>query len=126
MGFFGFGKKSGASSGIDWIQLRSAEELDDFIKKESFNKPVILFKHSTSCAISSMAMSRLENYWDIDGEMAVPVYLDLLRHRDISNKIAADLGVIHESPQILIVKDGECVYQASHSQISVADIKRNL
>ncbi|MBL4662003.1 MAG: bacillithiol system redox-active protein YtxJ, partial [Flavobacteriaceae bacterium] len=72
------------------------------------------------------AMNRLENYWDIDEAAIQPVYLDLIAYRDLSNKIATDLGVMHQSPQILIVKDGKCTYQASHSQIDVEDIKQNI
>ncbi len=127
MGFFGFGsKRSEEKSSVNWFRLNTGEDLDQLIQKESFEKPVMLFKHSTRCSISSMALSRLENYWDIDEEALQPVYLDLIANRDISNKIAADLRVTHQSPQILIVKNGKCIYQASHNQIDVEDIKQNL
>lgn len=127
MGFFGFGsKRAEDKSSVNWFPLKASEELDQLIQKDSFEKPVMLFKHSTRCSISSMAMNRLENYWDIDEAAIQPVYLDLIAYRDLSNKIAADLGVMHQSPQILIVKDGKCTYQASHSQIDVEDIKQNI
>lgn len=127
MGFFGFGsKKSEEKGSVNWLRLNSSEDLDQLIQKESFEKPVMLFKHSTRCSISSMALSRLENYWDIDEEALQPVYLDLIAYRNLSNKIAADLGVTHQSPQVLIVKNGKCTYQASHNQIDVEDIKQNL
>jgi bacillithiol system protein YtxJ len=127
MGFFGFGKKnSEQNSSVNWFRLKEAADLDQLIQKDSFEKPVMLFKHSTRCSISSMAINRLESQWDIDEELLQPVYLDLITYRDISNKIAADLDVMHQSPQILIVKDGKCTYQASHSQIDVADIKQNI
>jgi bacillithiol system protein YtxJ len=73
-----------------------------------------------------MAINRLESQWDIDEDALQPVYLDLIAYRDISNKIASDLDVTHQSPQVLIVKDGKCTYQASHSQIDVEDIKQNI
>ncbi|MFT5821562.1 MAG: bacillithiol system protein YtxJ [Crocinitomix sp.] len=128
MGFFGFGskKRSEDNVSVKWLRLNGSEELDQLIQKESFEKPVMLFKHSTRCSISSMALNRLENYWDIDEDTLQPVYLDLIAYRDLSNKIAADLGVAHQSPQLLIVKNGKCTYQASHSQIDVEAIKQNI
>ena len=126
MGFFGFGSKKETKPVIDWVKLQTEEQLDQLIKKDSFEKPVILFKHSTRCSISAMAIHRLENQWDIDEEAVIPVYLDLIRFREVSNKIANDLGVVHQSPQILIVKNGACTYQSSHSQIEVRAIKNNL
>ncbi|NOQ70955.1 MAG: bacillithiol system redox-active protein YtxJ [Crocinitomix sp.] len=127
MGFFGFGKKNSEdNASVKWLRVKESEDLDQLIKKESFEKPVLLFKHSTRCSISSMALNRLENYWDIDEETLQPVYIDLIAYRELSNKIAADLGVAHQSPQILLVKNGKCTYQASHNQIDIADIKQNL
>lgn len=127
MGFFGFGKKNiEVNVSVKWLRLNNAADLDQLIQKESFEKPVMLFKHSIRCSISSMPLSRLENYWDIDEEVLQPVYLDLINYRELSNKIAADLDVMHQSPQVLIVKNGKCTYQASHNQIDVAAIKQNL
>lgn len=127
MGFFGFGKKnSEQNSSVNWLRLKSEEELDQLILKDSFEKPVMLFKHSTRCSISSMAIHRLENHWDIDAEAVLPVYLDLIVYRNISNKIAEDLGIQHQSPQILIVKEGQCTFQASHNEIDVETIKQSL
>lgn len=73
-----------------------------------------------------MALHRIESQWDISEEAALPVYLDLIAYRHLSNLIAADLSVIHESPQVLIVKDGKCVYNVTHNEIDPRDIKRNL
>lgn len=90
---------------------------------QSNNKPVLFFKHSTRCSISDMVLQRLERDWkDEYTEKIVPVYLDLLKHRDVSNKIAEKYGVYHESPQVLIIKEGKCVYTASHSDIRLAEI----
>ena len=127
MGFFGFGKKSDEhTSSVNWLHLKAVEDLDQLIQKDSFDKPVLLFKHSTRCSISSMAINRLENNWDIDAESVLPVYIDLIAYREVSNKIAVELGITHQSPQILLVKNGKCTYQASHSQIDVEAIKQNL
>ncbi len=126
MGFFGFGSKDKQRSAVNWVKLEQATELDNLISKESHNKPVVLFKHSIRCSISSMALNRLESDWDIPIEDAIPVYLDLINFREISNKIASDLNITHQSPQILVVKNGVCVYHASHSQIDVEGIKENV
>jgi len=108
---------------LDWKKLDKLEELEH-IKELSKEKSVIIFKHSTSCSISAMALNRLERSWD-DAEMssAEAYYLDLIANRDISNAIADIFGIEHESPQILIIKDGVCVYNNSHMGISYNDIK---
>lgn len=126
MGIFGWGKKIAAMERMKWIKLQSIEELDHIVAKESFVTPIVLFKHSTRCSISSMALSRMESNWDVPAEKALPVYLDLIQYRDISNKIAGDLNVKHESPQIIVVKNGACVYEASHNEIIVDEIKKHL
>ena len=70
-----------------------------------------------------MAKSRLEKAWDFTNDEITPYYLDLLEYRHISNAIAEKLNVFHESPQVLLVKNGECVYDASHLDISVSELK---
>lgn len=104
---------------MNWIELTDPSQLQQ-IKERSGHVPQVIFKHSTRCSISSVAKSRLERT-----EPPANVdfyYLDLIRHRDISNKIAEDFAVYHESPQILLIKNGECVYDESHSGISMDDI----
>ncbi|MEI8278958.1 MAG: bacillithiol system redox-active protein YtxJ [Bacteroidota bacterium] len=104
---------------MNWIALTKEEQLED-IKAQSHQQPVIIFKHSTRCSISTMAKSRLEREQAPDN---IPFYyLDLLQYRPISNKIAEDFKVHHESPQILLIKNGECVYEESHNGIDMADI----
>jgi len=120
MGFFS--KKETPS--IPWINLTSEEELDAAIK-QSFDKPVALFKHSTRCSISSMAKSRLERSWDLSEQVDI-YYLDLISYRPVSNKIASVLAVQHESPQVILLKDGKAVYHTSHSDISVEGLKEEL
>lgn len=69
-----------------------------------------------------MAKRKLESEWDFPEEKVVPYYLDLLAYRPISDSIARDFSVTHQSPQILLIKNGKCVYNASHHHISAADI----
>ena len=104
---------------MDWKLLTNEEELEQ-IKKRSNETPQVIFKHSTRCSLSSMAKSRLER---ATAPAAVEFhFLDLLRYRSLSNKIEADFLVSHESPQILLIKNGQCVYDDSHSGISMDDI----
>ncbi|PHN08440.1 bacillithiol system redox-active protein YtxJ [Flavilitoribacter nigricans] len=110
---------------INWIPFNSVEQIHE-IQERSKEVPCLIFKHSTSCSISALAKHRLENYWDLDDTQVEVYFLDLLRHRPISNQIAEDYGVWHESPQILLIRDGKCVYHSSHLDITVHNIKEHL
>jgi bacillithiol system protein YtxJ len=104
---------------MNWIQLTEEAQLND-IKNLSNSKPQLIFKHSTRCSISSMAKSRLER---ASAPAGVDFYyLDLIKHRNISQKIADVFDVSHESPQVLLIKNSECIYDESHSGISMDDI----
>lgn len=104
---------------MTWLKLEDYSTLEEITEK-SKDKPQVIFKHSTRCSISSMAKSRLER-------SAPPAhldfyYLDLIAHRDISSKVSDQFNVYHESPQVLLIKDGKCVYDESHSGISMEEI----
>ncbi len=102
---------------MNWNLLESPDQLD-LIDKESEHHPVLILKHSTRCSISTMALARLERSWqEADAGQLKPYYLDLLRYRSVSNEIAGRYHVQHESPQVLIIKNGRCSYSASHSEI---------
>ena len=94
------------------------------IQSSSFSRIQVVFKHSTRCSISSMAKARIEKQLLLSEDEFY--LLDLLNHRDISNAIAQDLEVTHESPQILVIKDGACIYHASHSEIRYEEVKEVL
>ncbi len=101
-----------------WINIDSIDKLEE-IKTASFKRPVVIFKHSTSCGISMMAKYQLEDKWNFDeGELDF-YYLDLIRHRDISNAVVKAFGVLHQSPQIIVIKDGEAAYNTSHHMINL-------
>ena len=104
---------------MNWKEFSSKEGLEQ-ITKLSKEKPQVIFKHSTRCSISSMAKSRLERAEQPEGIDFN--YLDLIAHRDISTKIADDFDIEHASPQVLIIKDGKCIYDESHSAISMDEI----
>jgi bacillithiol system protein YtxJ len=104
---------------MNWIELSDESQLEN-IKKESFEKPVVIFKHSTRCSISAMAKNRLEREKPVEG--VTFYYLDLIRYRNISNRIAEIFDVVHESPQVLLIRNGVCVYDESHNGIAMDEI----
>ena len=104
---------------MDWITLDKEEQLNGIVQK-SFEKPQLIYKHSISCPISSMSKLRLEKSNAPDSIDFY--YLDILTNRPISNRIATDFDVRHESPQILLIKDGKAVYNNSHHHINMDDI----
>ena len=104
---------------MNWIQLTSLDQLEN-IKINSSNKPQVIFKHSTTCSISQMAFSRFERAEAPDNIDFY--YLDLLNFRPISNAIAEFFHVNHESPQVLLIKNGECTYDESHYGIMMDEL----
>lgn len=108
-----------------WKNLESLSMLNSAIA-DSSQKTVVLFKHSTRCSISTMALNRLKNVSQETLHSVDAYYLDLIAHRDVSNAIAEKLDVYHESPQILILKNGVCTFDASHTDISVKELLEQL
>ena len=103
---------------MKWIPLESQEQLAEIKSSEQFS---LIFKHSTRCSISVMARKRFELDWDALPDNINLYFLDLLRFRDISNTIAEIFDVHHQSPQVLLIKEGECIYEASHGEISAEE-----
>ncbi len=104
---------------MHWILLTNEIQLQQIIE-HSATKPQVIFKHSTRCSISSMAKNRLErNYEPANIDF---YFLDLLAHRPLSHNIAEVFNVDHESPQILLIKNGHCVYAESHTGISMEEL----
>lgn len=123
---FGDSSSKDTSSGnVEWNDLTEIKQLDDIIQ-ESAETPAIIFKHSTRCAISRMALKNFESDYAIEEGKAKPYYLDLLEHRDVSNEIANIFHVQHQSPQLLVVKDGIVVYHTSHQDIDAGVVKDKL
>ena len=112
MGFFSRQNESK----VNWRDLSDLSGLDQIIN-DSKEQPIVIFKHSTRCSISTMAKSRLENNWDYSDEELRIYYLDLISNRDVSNAIASKFGVEHASPQVLVIKNGESVFDTSHNNI---------
>lgn len=111
-----FGSAEGQQPGrIDWKMLTDVAQLDDIIN-ESAEKPAIIFKHSTRCGISRMTLKRFENDYALEDKVT-PYFLDLLAYRDVSNAISRLFHVEHQSPQLLVIKDGKSIYDVSHDGI---------
>nr|WP_298999072.1 bacillithiol system redox-active protein YtxJ [uncultured Allomuricauda sp.] len=126
MGIFDsfFGNKENKdkeSNGLPWIPLTSVNQLDD-IEVQSNEKPQLIFKHSTTCGISRMVLNMFTGSYNL-GDIADLHFLDLHAHRDVSNEVATKFGVMHQSPQLLIVKNGEISFHTSHGSIADIDLK---
>ncbi len=111
-------------SKMNWEVLTDVNQLGEIIFNSN-EKPAVIFKHSTRCSVSRMALKQFENEFNL-AEEVTPYFLDLIAYREISNEIANRFNVYHESPQILLIKDGQSVYDASHSDIDAEALKGKL
>lgn len=106
---------------MNWKVLENSNQIDE-IKDASHHKLQLIFKHSTRCIISKMALKNFESDFLLN-DVIDTYYLDLITYRDISNKIAEDFGITHQSPQILLIKDGVVEYNESHEGIDANVLK---
>jgi len=104
---------------MNWVNLTSVEQLEEIKNASGYS---LIFKHSTRCSISLMAKKNFEFDWEVIPSDTKLFFLDLISYRDISNQVAEVFQVRHESPQILLIKDGECILEASHSDISAEEV----
>ncbi len=111
-------------SNINWIQFTDLKQLNE-IQEVSNQKPVIIFKHSTTCSISRMALKNFEREYSLQ-EKVDAYFLDLLNFRAISNEIASRFEVVHQSPQLLLIKNGKSVYDVSHDSIDAELLKAKI
>jgi len=123
MGIFDsvFGKKEKTvkeKKELPWILLESMNQLDA-IAENSEDKTQVLYKHSSTCGISRMVLNMFSEGYDTDLDIDL-YFLTIQNHRDISNTIEEKFGVKHESPQLLVIKNGEVVFHTSH--VAIADI----
>ncbi len=118
MGWF----SSSESKKLNWIQLTSKAEVDDIFDIDINNElSKIIFKHSTRCSISTMALSRFEKEW-VEVEDTKLYFLDLIKFREVSDYVAEKSLIVHQSPQLIAVKEGKVVYNNSHNGISAGEI----
>lgn len=110
---------------INWTPITSTDQLNEIVDL-SAEVPCLILKHSTRCSISTVAKHRLESNWDFEDSEIQPYYLDLISYRSVSDEIAGRFGIDHQSPQVLLIKDGSCVYDESHFGIKVSQLKAAL
>jgi len=108
-----------------WHQLTSNEQVDEILEK-SFEQPQLFFKHSTRCSISSMAFRRFEQTNCQNSDFLACHFLDLLSYRVVSNYLAEKVKVMHQSPQIIVVKNGEVIVHESHGMIDGNEVLKKL
>jgi bacillithiol system protein YtxJ len=120
MGFF----SSKPKKQLPWIALTTEEQLKNALV-EADTETVLFFKHSTRCSISSMAYDRFEQDWNLENKCRL-YYLDLIAFRTISNLMADLTHVVHQSPQVIVLRNNELIYTATHNGISAGAIEELL
>lgn len=114
------GKENEEETNSFWKTIRSEEDLENAVK-ESYQNRIAIFKHSTSCFISKTVLRNFEKeVANAENQNTSLYYLDLLAFRSISNKIAEDFGIRHESPQLIVIENGKAISNASHQDISLS------
>jgi bacillithiol system protein YtxJ len=108
---------------MEWINVTDINQINSIKEAKGYS---VIFKHSTRCSVSLMAKRGLEADWDAIPADTSLYFLDLISHRDISAAIAEIFQVHHESPQTLLIKDGECILDSSHSDISAEEIAETI
>lgn len=117
----GFYNRTEKNKKLNWTDLTSIDQFSELIQS---GKKILIFKHSTRCIISKMALNQLEDTWS--GPQENIYFLDLLNHRDISNRIAEELKIIHQSPQAIVFQRDVVLYHDSHANISASAIEKKL
>jgi bacillithiol system protein YtxJ len=106
---------------LNWTPLISVDEINT-IKEISKRQAILIFKHSTRCGISRVVIKKFESLFNEENKQLKVYYLDLLNFREVSSKLSEVFQVIHQSPQLLVIKNGISVNDESHYEI----IKVNL
>ena len=121
---FGNSSSEAKKASFNWINLDQLEQLET-LEASSEIKPVVIFKHSTRCSVSRMALKQFENEFK-PSQQTECYLLDLLNHRNISDRLTQDFSVPHQSPQVLVIRQKKCIYSVSHSDIDAEDIEKKL
>lgn len=125
MGLFGslFGNSAPQQEDekIPWIPLVNLQQLEE-IREKSKERPQVIFKHSTTCGISRMVLNMFRDNYRVEADKMDIYFLDLHAHREISNEVAIAFQAIHQSPQLLIIKNEETIFHTSHGAISEVDL----
>lgn len=108
-----------------WIHLTEEKQLDELVNLSNDN-PVFIFKHSTTCGISAQAIENLEIATKNTDKKILFYYLDLLKFRSVSNEVASRFEVHHQSPQIILLKNGKVIFTTSHHKIRTNTLSESL
>ena len=103
--------------GNQFFRIDDRAALDGLLA-DSKQKPVIVFKHSTACSISSRAYREMEK---VEGQVNI---LEVQSAREISRELANLTGVRHETPQVIVLRDGKAVWNASHFDVKAAAVAK--
>ncbi len=108
---------------LPWIPLNDLQQID-YIRQKSSIKTQVIFKHSTRCGISSMVQRQFINDFNLSEKNLDLYYLDILSYREVSNEVGYAFQLVHESPQLLVIRNGKLIAHASHGQINQVDLSR--
>jgi bacillithiol system protein YtxJ len=108
---------------LNWLVLDKLEDLEA-LSSDSHNKPVLIYKHSTRCGVSSMAKKRIEKEWPFENDEVSIYYLDLIAFRNVSNEIERRFNVQHQSPQLIALYKGKVVNHNSHYAINLEELTK--
>jgi len=109
---------------MEWYKITDSGDIDQVVN-DSFAQPVLVYKHSPICGLSSNALQKLEKGWNaLEAKKLKPYFVDVVAQRPLSQGIAQRFKIMHQSPQVLLIRDGICVYDIAHFEISVKDLER--
>ena len=98
-------------------KLENIDQLNTIVEA-SFLKPQLIFKHSTRCSVSRFVLNEFKSGYSFSEVDFTAYFLDLLSYREISNVVAYQFDVVHQSPQLLIIKNGIALAHASHENVN--------
>lgn len=119
---FGGSKKTKEQKILPWKRLTTVHQLN-IIAKLSKTKTQVVFKHSTRCGISKMVMNQFISSFNLDNNLDL-YYLDLLSYREVSDELGYKFQILHQSPQIIIIKNNVVIAHASHGAINQLGLER--
>jgi bacillithiol system protein YtxJ len=108
---------------LNWLPLTTLDQLE-VIENESNAEAILIFKHSTRCGISAMVIKQFEKLFTAENTHLKVYYLDLLNYRNISNAIGDKFQVVHQSPQLIVLRNGVSIHDAAHNDITETNLKR--
>lgn len=106
---------------LPWVPLEESKQLEE-LDSRSYDRPQLIYKHSTTCGISSMVLGMFSRSYSLEDDQMDLHFLDIHYSRPLSNEIATRYGVRHESPQLILVREGQAVLNRSHGSIAHLDI----